>query len=192
MPIPARSAIGVLMLLAGAAAVPIKGSDASLARLTVPATLLPKDCQLTPVVKDANGKTRFVMYPGVKVNPWIGTRSPTIGLIRDVVEGAARDHRGELRRAEGHVRSEHDVAEGYIARYNVANAANVDVYAVRFHDPRLTMKAGVQRLTGDDSLILSGAIAIHIKRPRPPTWLRGSDSIDRCYRAIRSYVESLK
>lgn len=93
-----------------------------------------------PVNPNATGAARFVMSPGVRENPWIGTRRPTLATLRQVIDGPAGPTYG-LSGPALHERLADDVVEGYRARYVAADDVRVDVYAVRFNDPTLTLAA---------------------------------------------------
>jgi hypothetical protein len=165
--------------------------DDGLARLTVPSRLLPKTCHLAPVVKDANGNTTFVMYPGVRENPWIGNRQPTVAIIRRGVEGEPRDYE-TLTGPERLERGAIGTIEGYIARYLADDDGQVNVYAVRFTDPSLTLRASARRLAGEVPPIVFGATVVDVSYSRPTTRVKGTAATDACYDAVRKYVGTLK
>jgi len=88
-----------------------------------------------------------------------------------------------------------NVVEGYRARYDADDGGRVEVYAVRFDAPKLTIRAAMRRLDPLNSgppRIIFGATAVHVGlvhgRPR-----RGTvPSAEDCYRAVRDFIAGLK
>ena len=131
------------------------------------------------------------MYPGVGDNPWIGTKTVTLKLIRNVIEGVPVSYDG-LRPEETYQITEREVSEGYRARYLGGERGQIDVWALRFRDPTYTDRATLKRLAGEVPRIILGDIAVHVDKSAPITRGPIADSVDACYRAVRAYIESLK
>jgi hypothetical protein len=167
----------------------------SLAALTVPAERLPSGCRLQPVDPKATGAARFVMYPGVRENPWIGTRRPTLANLRRMIDGPTGPTYG-LSGPALHERLADDVVEGYRARYIAADEAQVDVYAVRFNDPALIRAAVMNRLITDPPerpRVVVGATAALIFQSSIGTRRRdGGVADDACLRAITEHIAAAK
>jgi hypothetical protein len=165
--------------------------DEGLARLTVPAQRLPKDCRLEPVGKDERGQPSILMGPGrLDVNPWIGWRQPTVALIRESVEAR---YDPEYRGPEGLRRLAEGTIDGYIAQYITSDGGKILVYAVRFDDPSLTARAATMRLDGDaEPRIILGATAVSVRWTVPSSRLQKTDAVESCARAVRQYIALLK
>jgi hypothetical protein len=166
-------------------------SDEGLARLTVPARLLPGTCRLEPVIKDANGKTTFAMYPGVRENPWIGTRQPTVAIVRRVIEGEPREY-DDLTGPQRLERGAIGTVDAYLARYLADDGGKVHVSAVRFVDHTLTLRAAARRLGDEIPRIVFGSTAALVSYSRPTTRVKGTAATDACYEAVRKYIGTLK
>lgn len=187
----AGSAFSAATLIVSAVAqIPTPAID-GLARLTVPPGQLPKTCRLEPVVTDGNGKTTFVMYPGVRENPWVGNRQPTVALVRRLVEDEPREYE-DLSPVERLERGAIGTVEGYIARYRADDDGGVTVYGIRFSDPTLTLRALAMRLGAEIPRIVFGASAVYVYYSRPTTRVKGTAATDACYEAVRKYLEALK
>lgn len=184
-------AFGAAALIVSTAAQSPQPADDGLARLTVPPSLLPKTCQLEPVIKDANGKPTFAMYPGVHENPWIGSRQPTVAIIRKLIEGEPREYEN-LTGVERLERGAIGTVDGYIASYVADDDGSVSVYAVRFADPTLTLRASAISLGGEVPRIIFGVTAVRVYYSRPTTRRKGTAATDACYEAVRKYIGTLK
>ena len=162
-----------------------------LATLTVPPKQLPTGCRLEPVTKNPDGTTNFVMYPGsLGANPWIGTRIPTVGIIRERIEGPLP---GETSRsARGLERGSENTVGAYAATYLSDDGVKILVWAIQFDDPNLTYRAAMKRLSGETPRIIVGPIAAHVTLSRPTTRVKGSALGERCYDVVRNYISSLK
>ena len=200
----------VLTMLAvgclAAAARPAAQASVSLSELTVPTQRLPNGCRLEPVVPDAGGGSRFVMYPGIRQNPWASTGRQHAASIREIVDGPARPKSGLSGPAE-HQKMAEDVAESYRARYVGPNAERIDVYAVRFNDPALTLTASMNRLIIDPPQpprIVLGSAAVLVLRSsgnpaqkspfdhQPEGEVRSPERGSECLRAITEHIGGLK
>jgi hypothetical protein len=80
-------------------------------------------CTVLAVV--ATGAARFVMSPGVRENPWVGTRRPTLAILRQIVDGPGGPRYG-LSGPALHDRLADDVVEGYRARYVASDGRKID------------------------------------------------------------------
>jgi hypothetical protein len=162
-----------------------------LAALTVPPEQLPAGCRLEPVTKNPDGTTKFVMNPGnLGTNPWIGTRIPTVGIIRGIIEGPLP---GETSRsARGLERASENTVGAYAAAYLADDGVKVLVWAVQFDDPNLTYRATLKRIGGETPRIIVGPIAAHVTLSRPTTRVKGTALGERCYDVVRNYISSLK
>lgn len=187
--------LAVVAVCAGSLARPSAQAATSLAVLTVPIERLPAGCRLEPVDPNATGAARFVMSPGVRENPWLGTRRPTLANLRQVVDGPGGPRYG-LSGPALHERLADDVTEGYRARYVAPAGQKVEVYAVRFRDPALTRAASMNRLITDPPerpRIVVGSIAVLVfqvlSAPKP----RGAGVIDEsCMKAITEHIRAIK
>ena len=180
-------------LIAASPTRPFAQSTPSLAALTVPVERLPDGCRLEPVIPDGKGGRRFVMYPGIRENPWLGTGRQYAASIRQVVDGPAGPRYG-LSGPELHDRLADDVVESYRARYISANQQRIDVYAVRFNDPALTRAAALNQLLPDASpqpriILGSAAVLVLLSGPATPSGARGAG--ERCRRAVTDHVVQL-
>ena len=160
-----------------------------LSALTVPAERLPEGCRLEPA------SPGFVMGPGLRENPWIGTRPPTLASIRLTVEypnGPTYDlPNGPALRA----RLTEDVVEGYRARYVAATAWKVEVYAVRFNDPALTLPTSLNRLRSNDrhdTRIVFGTTAVRVYLASDGFYPKPAQTGEACLRAITGHIGSMK
>jgi hypothetical protein len=137
------------------------------------------------------GGKRFVMYPSLPQNPWVGTtQHAAVPAIRQVVEGPA----GRPAGLTGPARRAHaadDVLEAYRARYVAGANAQVDVYAIRFKDPSLTAAASMNRLDGNQPpRIVRGDMAARLIRGGD--WRKAGQPVEDCFTAIRDHIASLK
>ena len=162
-----------------------------LSTLTVPAKQLPKGCRLKPVSKDPDGTAKFVMYPGnLGANPWIGTRIPTVGIIRERVEGPLP---GEASRsARGLERGSENTVGAYAATYLADDGVEILVWAIQFDHPNLTYRAAMKRLGGETPRIIVGPIAAHVSLARPTTRVKGTALGEACYDVVRNHIASIK
>ena len=172
------SACGAALLAAWAVAL---GAQASfpMESLTVPPQRLPSGCRLAPLL-GANGEP-FVAYPGVRQNPWVGTGTAATS-IRQIVDGPplnSDDPAGPAR----FTRSAIGVVEAYRAVYMAADRSQVDVYAVRFNDAALTVRASMSRL-GEQSR------RVHVVGATAVVLLPGIGG--DCYRAVADYIASIR
>ncbi|MEO7191912.1 MAG: hypothetical protein ABI051_12725 [Vicinamibacterales bacterium] len=142
--------------------------------LTVPPQRLPRGCRL------ATGPG-FVGYPGVTKNPWIGTDA-TAATIRRVVDGSL--HRSDrLSEVPAHSRDSEGVIGAYRAVYVPTKGSPIDVFAVRFTDPKLTVPASLSRLGNPARrVIVKGSTAIVV--------VPGSGG--DCVRAVTDHIASLE
>ncbi|HET9474981.1 MAG TPA: hypothetical protein VFO82_13870 [Steroidobacteraceae bacterium] len=143
------------------------------------------------MAKDANGSPYIVMGGGHRdANPWIGTRHPTVALLREYIEGSRGDYKGP----EGLARLAKGTIDGYLARYRTRDGWAVQVYAVRFDDPTLTVRAAMKRLDADTwPRIILGRTAVSVAPPEAPARGRGpTAAAEACYRAVRAYIAALK
>jgi hypothetical protein len=170
-------------------------SAQSLALLTVPPEQLPGGCQLEAVDPDATGPARFVMYPGLRENPWIGTHRPTVAAIRQVVDGPAGPRYG-LSGPALRDRLADDVAEAYRARYTSAEH-RIEVYAVRFTDPEMTLPSSLNRLASvpaQPPRIVFGTTAALVLSSRFRTSRNSVAGVTGpdCVRAVMEHLTGLK
>ncbi len=167
----------------------------SLAALTVPVDQLPSGCHLEPVNPNATGAARFVMSPGIRENPWTGTRRPTLATLRQTIDGRA----GPTYALSGpalHERLADDVVEGYRARYLASDEVKIDVYAVRFKDPALTRAASMARLLTDPPerprIVVGAMAALVFQITEGATRRRGSVADEACLRAVTAHIAATK
>lgn len=175
---------------------PSAQSARPLVSLTVPAQQLPKGCGLEPVVPQRAGTARFVMFPGLYENPWIGVDRPVAASIRQVVDGSAGPTYGLDLGPALRDRLAEDVVESYRARYLSADQQRIEVYAVRFNDPALTRAASLTRLMADPAKdrrprIVIGAIAVLVFQSTGPG-ARPTDRSEGCLQAVTNYISALK
>jgi hypothetical protein len=166
-----------VLLTAGLAAAP-RQDGFQIKSLTVPERLLPAGCRLAP--DRARGDSSFVMYPGVRQNPWVGSGA-VASSIRLTVEGPI-NYEG-LTGPALMARLESGIVEAYRARYLAQDGSPLDVYAVRFNDPALTTAAPLARLRNRPGrTIVVGATSIWVSPGK------GGD----CFRAVADYIASLR
>lgn len=68
----------------------------------------------------------------------------------------------------------------------------MNVYAIRFADPALTLRASAMRLGGELPRIIFGASAAYVYYSRPTTRVKGTAATDACYEAVKKYLSVLK
>jgi hypothetical protein len=176
-------------LLSAIPIIPTAQTDRGLVSLTVPEQTLPDGCRLEPVVISPTGETSFVMSPGVRENPWVGTSPVTGASIRQVVDGPAGPTYG-LSGPALHARLGEDVLESYRARYLAADGSRIEVFAVRFKEAGLTAPAAMNRLDGDQRpRIVGGAAATLVFRSGD--WRSRNETGDECLRAVQEHVTRL-
>jgi hypothetical protein len=91
-----------------------------------------------------------------------------------------------------HAQLEIGVAEAYGARYLAADGSEIDVWAVRYTDPKLTAPALLMRLDGTQARrFVIGAIAAVVLRS-VNDWRTSAPSGDACLNAVRDYLGSIK
>jgi hypothetical protein len=146
--------------------------------LTVPARSLPAGCRLRPLIR-ADGRP-FVAYPGVRENPWRGS-GRIAAIIAEFVNGP-RLKSDETSRLDRLVRLESEVSEAYRAVYVAADDSEVNVYAVRFKDPKYAIPASLSRLSDR-----SGRVIVH---GTTAVWLLPSRD-ERCLRAVTEHIASI-
>ena len=182
-----------VLFAAGLVALPLRSiaaqSAGDLSTLTVPAARLPVGCRLEPVTRGTDGKTSFVMFPGVRENPWIG---PGSSGVRWVVDGPPRNDDPPPGPARDAARAA-DMKEAYRARYKGADGSTIDVYAIRFTDPTLTLRAAAARLLEVEKerpRIVRDATAVLVFRTI--NWKTMTPAGEECLSAVRGYVASMK
>ena len=181
------SLLGAGLLAANAAAVTAQ-STLHLEALTVPEQRLPQGCQLRRV-----SRTVPVDPPplGYKDNPWIGTSREYATSIRMRVDGPQGPTYG-LSGPALLARLADDVIESYHARYSEARGSAIDVDAVRFKDPKLTLAATTNPAIGHEAArIVRGATAVLVFR-YPSEWTTVDRAGEDCFRTIHDYIASLK
>jgi hypothetical protein len=151
--------------------------------LTVPPEHLPKGCALAPVPTSPNGEKLVFASPNLRTNPWVGTDRSKAAIIREVVDGPPRNTDPPPGPA-GFAKEAENVIESYRAVYVGADASRIDVYAVRFDDPKWTGRAlmsrvveGVQR-----RIIVHETLAVAVLPGE------GGD----CFRAVVDYIASVR
>lgn len=125
------------------------------------------------------------MSPGVRENPWVGTRPVTRASIREIVDGGPPRDAGDLTGPALHAKQMEGVLEAYRARYLAPDGSRVDVYAVRFDDPKLTVAASLSQLKKPGRpgrVIVRDATAVRV--------LPGSGG--DCFRAVADYIASMQ
>lgn len=170
-----------------------------LAALTAPAERLPSGCRLEPVNPNAARANRFVMFPGVYENPWMRSGAEAWGAvsgIRWVVDGLGMPTYGLDPGPARDARLAEDVVESYRARYVVPTGHRVDVYAVRYKDPSLTMAALMAPLNttrpGRPRIVI-GATAVLVLLSAEGAQAPFFEDVGReCARAVSAHIESLK
>jgi hypothetical protein len=157
--------------------VALSSPQLALHSLTVPVERLPPGCRLVPARTSGTGQPAIIMYPSLTDNPWVGTDRLKTRRIREVIDGPpyAADAEALSKLSDG-------VLEAYRAVYQAASErVQINVYAVRFNDPKLTARAFVTQLAGG-RIIVRGSTVVRV--------LSAADG--GCLRRISDYIASLQ
>jgi hypothetical protein len=87
------------------------------------------------------------------------------------------------------------VVAAYRARYVAANGEKVEVWAVRFNDPALTMAASLNRLQSDPPerpRIVFGGTAVLAYLTWDGFYAKVGNAGEACFRAIKDHIASMK
>lgn len=172
-----RSVVKLLVAVLSGSMVTLTSSQLPLQSLTVPAERLPRECRLAPARKSASGQPQTIGYPNLTENPWVGTDRPKLRSIRQVVDGPPYWNGPEewSRLSDG-------VVEAYRAIYVVAtDRVEVNVYAVRFDNPKLAARALLSKVAGAQ-VMAKGSTVVRVI----------SSGDGECTKRIIAYITSLK
>jgi hypothetical protein len=132
------------------------------------------------------------MDPGIRDNPWLhpGPGSPHAASIRELIDRPAPS--GDPRSGPAaHARNAVGVAEVYRAQYRGADGSTVEVYAVRFDDQQLTLRAVALTLDPRQRpRLVRGPTAVLVFRSGD--WRTMTRAGEACHDAVRDHIASMK
>jgi len=179
-------------------------SPPALSALTVPAALLPDGCALKPPPAPAPAPAQVLVGDGNRIlasarfdfstNPWSGTDRKIVAMVHRAIDGPAPvrplpdlppPKSGGAAAAERKLAD--NIVEAYRAEYASGDGGRVEVFAVTFNDPKLTvapesMSAMLNPPRGMTTRVVRGATVVRVS----------ASTSGMCFGAVRAHIESLK